>query len=136
MTTLLADATWTKQAACRGHDPELWWAIPGSTEDLQAQRICLTQCPVRDQCLEYALYTGQEYGRWGGLDERQRRQAARDRFQRQVAVEASRLVDSHGAMEVLQELADRGVSPSIIATQFGVQTATVRRWLANIGSRP
>jgi len=37
----------------------------------EAKAICAT-CPVREECLEYALETNQDSGIWGGLDEEQR----------------------------------------------------------------
>ncbi|MDQ0904130.1 hypothetical protein QFZ22_000115 [Streptomyces canus] len=41
------------------------------------------RCPVMDQCLQWALESGQESGVWGGLSERERRsmqrRAARNR---------------------------------------------------------
>lgn len=37
----------------------------------RAKAIC-TLCPVRDECLDYALRTKQEYGVWGGLSENER----------------------------------------------------------------
>ncbi|GAA4888653.1 hypothetical protein GCM10023237_02480 [Streptomyces coeruleoprunus] len=48
----------------------------------EAKRVC-GRCPVRDQCLRWALDTGQDHGVWGGTgeDERRtiRRRAARAR---------------------------------------------------------
>ena len=38
----------------------------------EAKRIC-TGCPVRDECLEYALANDERFGIWGGLSERERR---------------------------------------------------------------
>jgi WhiB family redox-sensing transcriptional regulator len=39
-------------------------------------------CPVRAQCLDYALETHQLFGIWGGLSERQRRHLMRQQGRR------------------------------------------------------
>ena len=38
----------------------------------KAKAVC-AGCPVRKDCLEFALDTSQEYGIWGGYDEDERR---------------------------------------------------------------
>jgi WhiB family redox-sensing transcriptional regulator len=43
-----------------------------------AKRICAT-CPVRRQCLEYALANDVSHGVWGGASERERRRIMRRR---------------------------------------------------------
>jgi WhiB family transcriptional regulator, redox-sensing transcriptional regulator len=71
------DHTWWRElAACRDYDPELFFPIGktglGRAEVRQAKAVC-AGCPVREQCLEFALGTGQEFGVWGGYDEDERR---------------------------------------------------------------
>ena len=34
---------------------------------------------MREECLDYALVTGQKFGIWGGMSERERRRAGRQR---------------------------------------------------------
>jgi WhiB family redox-sensing transcriptional regulator len=46
----------------------------------KAKAVCAS-CPVRTQCLEYALETGQE-GIWGGKTEDERRSLRRSRQRR------------------------------------------------------
>lgn len=65
------EVDWAGQARCREVDPELFFAR-GLAEAKPAIRIC-TRCPVRDQCLDYALTNEIDHGVWGGLTERQRR---------------------------------------------------------------
>lgn len=62
---------WMLQAACRNHDHHLWFPTRGETTR-KGKTIC-TQCPVRLQCLNYAITTHQEFGTWGGLSPDQRR---------------------------------------------------------------
>lgn len=60
------EENWRLFAACRDHDPELWF--PAKKTDPrreQAQRIC-RDCPVRTQCAEFATQTDSAYGIWGG----------------------------------------------------------------------
>ena len=62
---------WRKHAACRGLDPELFHPERGEVTD-QAKHVCFG-CPVRDECLTYALTHFEKFGIWGGLSERERR---------------------------------------------------------------
>jgi WhiB family redox-sensing transcriptional regulator len=41
-----------------------------------AKRICIG-CPVRQECLDYALVSNQRFGIWGGLTEEERRPVRR-----------------------------------------------------------
>ncbi|HEV8115212.1 MAG TPA: WhiB family transcriptional regulator [Acidimicrobiales bacterium] len=44
-------------------------------------------CPVRQQCLEFAITTNQEYGVWGGHSEEERRVVRRQWRARQRAAQ-------------------------------------------------
>jgi WhiB family redox-sensing transcriptional regulator len=61
---------WTAQALCFGADPEDFFP-PGDAPATEAQDICAA-CPVRGQCLAYAVTAGEPFGIWGGLDPQQR----------------------------------------------------------------
>lgn len=64
------DPVVSKLAACRGKDPELFFAPPGQG---QAARAICASCPVRFACLEEALASGPSLqGIWGGTSHRQR----------------------------------------------------------------
>jgi hypothetical protein len=57
--------------------------FPTRGEDARrAKKIC-AGCAVRDECLEFALVSGERFGVWGGKSERERRpmrrQLARER---------------------------------------------------------
>lgn len=65
------DQDWRALGECAERDPDLWFA-PGAAEHKEAKRIC-RGCPVRFQCLEYAMDTPVDHGVWGGLTERERR---------------------------------------------------------------
>ncbi len=69
---------WQQRSACRDVDPELFHPIGhvSGTDLLQADRakaIC-ARCPVRQQCLEFAIDNGEQHGIFGGMDERERRE--------------------------------------------------------------
>ena len=76
---------WQWRAACRGEDANLFFP-PNHVEDRearllreqQAKAICAT-CPVRIECLEYAVRTRESHGIWGGLNELERRILIRQR---------------------------------------------------------
>jgi len=70
---------WMRHAKCRGTDPSEYFPSDGVGVE-QAQRICAT-CPVRVECLEYALEHRIEHGVWGGASERERRRILRRRRQ-------------------------------------------------------
>jgi WhiB family redox-sensing transcriptional regulator len=79
----LRDLTdWRDRAACRDEDPELFFPIsiggPSLRQIAQAKQIC-ARCPVRRECLDWALATGQDAGVWGGLAPAERRAVARAR---------------------------------------------------------
>jgi WhiB family transcriptional regulator, redox-sensing transcriptional regulator len=67
---------WRHEAACREVDPELFFPIGNSGPALyqieEARQVC-QRCTVRDQCLRWAIDSGQDAGVWGGLSEDERR---------------------------------------------------------------
>jgi WhiB family redox-sensing transcriptional regulator len=74
---------WEK-ALCRQVDPDLWFPEKGgSTRDPKA--IC-ADCPIRPECLEYALEKDERFGVWGGMSERERRRIKRERAQREATL--------------------------------------------------
>lgn len=68
---------WMAEGLCAQVDMDLHFPEKGgSTAD--AKRICRA-CPVRAECLQYALEHDERYGVWGGVSERERRKLARPR---------------------------------------------------------
>jgi WhiB family redox-sensing transcriptional regulator len=63
-------------ALCAQVDPELFFPEQGEPSR-PARRVCAA-CPVRRPCLEWAVATGQRYGVWGGLSDRERKRWRRD----------------------------------------------------------
>src|ERR1700722_5022286 len=74
-----ASATpWWVDALCRQHTPDLWF--PESEAGMEAVAIC-AECPVRTDCLSWAIEHNERYGIWGGVSARGR-QRIRDEERR------------------------------------------------------
>lgn len=73
------DTWWIQSAACRGMDTNLFYADRGDTVTVRSAKSVCMSCPVRTDCLEYALATADNIGIWGGLTPR-----ARARLRRQA----------------------------------------------------
>lgn len=69
---LLAVEPWMEDAICAQTDPEAFFPQRGGSSR-QAKAVCLA-CEVRLDCLAYALDRGEQFGIWGGLSEKERRQ--------------------------------------------------------------
>lgn len=63
--------TWATSALCKGK-PQQWWypenfnSMACRRDVAQAKLYC-NICPVKQQCLEYALVHHEEHGVWGGM---------------------------------------------------------------------
>ncbi len=60
-----APSQWREQALCAQADPDLWFPEPG--ESARTAKLICDWCPVRGECLEWALAAGEPYGIYGGL---------------------------------------------------------------------
>ena len=73
---------WRHKAACREEEPELFFPIgntgPALMQIDEAKRVCLA-CDVTENCLNWAIQSGQDAGVWGGLNEDERRSLKRKR---------------------------------------------------------
>ncbi len=84
-------SSWRFQARCADQDPDLFFPVgssgPALRQTLRAKAVC-AQCPVRAECLEWALDTRQPHGVWGGLDEHERERlqgAGREAYEEPIA---------------------------------------------------
>ena len=87
-------AQWRRSAACRGCDVALFFPV-GSTgpavDQIAAAKAVCGHCPVRADCLDFALVTNQESGVWGGATEEERRRLRRSWLaQRRRRLQAAR----------------------------------------------
>jgi WhiB family transcriptional regulator, redox-sensing transcriptional regulator len=71
---------WRSAAACASADPEMFFPVSKAGKALEhaaeAKAIC-ADCPVRSDCLAFALRTRQSYGIWGGMTEEERADSRR-----------------------------------------------------------
>ena len=76
--------SWQDRAACAGTTAELFFGPDGETaqereiREAKAAAVCAA-CPVRANCLDYALRNSIRHGIWGGLNGEER---ARERRRR------------------------------------------------------
>ena len=96
---------WRHIAACREVDPELFFPIGNSGPALlqieEAKQVC-RRCSVLDECLRWAIDSGQDAGVWGGMSEDERRavkrRSVRLRARASVLLPGSWLV-AHGQVD-------------------------------------
>ncbi|GAX49151.1 WhiB family transcriptional regulator [Streptomyces olivochromogenes] len=76
---------WHERAACLRVDPDLFFPVGNSGPTLvqidEAKAVC-GRCPVAQQCLSWAVQTGQVDGIWGGMTESERRAVSRREVRR------------------------------------------------------
>lgn len=79
--------SWHEDAGCRGLPVRVFFGVEGesrhqkATREREAKQVC-SWCPVRAECLQWALETPEKYGTWGGLDEDERASERRRRMRR------------------------------------------------------
>lgn len=66
---------WMADGLCAETDPEAFYPEKGGSTR-EGKAVC-AGCPVRAECLEYALENRERHGIWGGLSERERRKLER-----------------------------------------------------------
>ncbi|WP_350347226.1 WhiB family transcriptional regulator [Agromyces sp. G08B096] len=69
---------WKELATCAQISSDPWFPEAGGDGGAQAKAICAT-CPVRQQCLDYAIEHHERYGIWGGLGRDERARYAREK---------------------------------------------------------
>jgi WhiB family redox-sensing transcriptional regulator len=74
---LVDQLAWQDQANCKGANADLFFPERGASTR-SAKAIC-RECTVRQECLDFAIETGEKFGIWGGLSERERRRVRRER---------------------------------------------------------
>jgi len=115
-------ARWRERAACRGARIEVFFPGRGETAG-PARQVC-ARCPVRQQCLEFAVSNRIVYGIWGGLTGPERRALQSDWLR------AARR-DRDGAIRAADAA---GITAEAIGRSFGLSRMTVTR-IARRGNR-
>lgn len=77
MITLAVSLEIADQAVCGQVDPELFFPEKGGS--VREPKLLCAVCPVRQECLDWALANDVRHGVWGGLSERERRRLRQDR---------------------------------------------------------
>lgn len=62
---------WARRGVCAQTDPDMFY--PHQGEHARAARQVCAGCPVRDECLDWALTHHERWGIWGGFTARERR---------------------------------------------------------------
>lgn len=129
-----AFADWRDSAACLGAATDVFFPVGSSPEALdqveEAKRDC-QRCPVRSQCLAWALEAKQDFGVWGGLDEEERREIHGRRAPRSRPVNgktvAQNLFDAR--RQEFLELLRQEKTPTDIARVLETNVQTVNNML-------
>lgn len=66
---------WRERGLCREYDPEYFF---NPDTEFVATQVC-NPCPVKHECLAWAIEHKVQFGVWGGLTEGQRRKATTKR---------------------------------------------------------
>lgn len=67
---------WTCRAACVRADPDLFFPVgvgPLCQDQIRLAKRWCAGCPVADDCLAWAVSTGERHGIWGGTTPDERR---------------------------------------------------------------
>ena len=76
MDDVFDDFEWRDLAACLDHTRAVFFPAGESgaaARQLEQVKSICSGCPVRLECLGYAVETGQRFGVWGGTDEEERK---------------------------------------------------------------
>lgn len=81
---LAIPGSWAERALCAQADPDAWFPDRNSREHITLAKLICARCPVRGQCLEYALsgadtWGGIAVGIWAGTTPRERDRLRRRR---------------------------------------------------------
>jgi WhiB family redox-sensing transcriptional regulator len=78
----VSNRKWTEQAACKGMDTNLFFPDDRTPQNSSkydvAKQVC-AECPVKEECLTYAIENDIRVGMFGGMSRKQRRVEARMR---------------------------------------------------------
>ena len=98
---------WQDAAACRGEDLMLFFGPDGERQperdirERKAKQVCAS-CPVRIECLNYAVARPEKYGTWGGLNEDERSVVA---FHHDARTACSAAAEAGGTAVLLHPIA-------------------------------
>lgn len=75
---MILNVDWLEHAACAGRDPRAFFANGcHSREQVKAAKQVCAACPVREECAQWAISTGEKNGVWGGMSQKELRKKRR-----------------------------------------------------------
>ena len=81
MLAATASPEWQRDAECARYAGVVDFFPSRGESAADAKAVCVA-CPVREECLDFALRMRISHGVWGGMSERERRQVRRRRLRR------------------------------------------------------
>ncbi|KUN15878.1 transcription factor WhiB [Streptomyces corchorusii] len=121
---------WVDQGLCRAQPDRMF--AEGAAQN-EAKAVCAA-CPVRLDCLAYALDHREEYGVWGAMTERERRALLRRRPAVTSWAEIFRAAAAHP--DPAPVAARRGVAPAVDRDASRAGDRTPYRPVPARGRRP
>ncbi|XBH22991.1 WhiB family transcriptional regulator [Jonesiaceae bacterium BS-20] len=76
LTEVSERETWRDEAVCAQVGPDVFFPVRGGATT-SAKALC-AQCPVIEQCLTWAIESGEPHGVWGGMSTADRRAYAKE----------------------------------------------------------
>jgi WhiB family redox-sensing transcriptional regulator len=117
---------WQAHTACTPDDTDLFY--PDSAESpaayAAAREICAA-CPVRTDCLEWAMELGDPHGMWGGLTGRERQRLAQQRGTTMQQLRNQHRIDQQNTEILIEWRAGQaaGKSASQLGHRHGISAA-------------
>lgn len=76
---------WQERAECRGEELEMFFS---ADHEAEAKAVC-GWCPVRDECLDWAIELNTSHGVYGGMTADERKAERRRRMRRAAGAEVA-----------------------------------------------
>jgi len=78
------DNAFMKYAACKGLSREIFFPERGANTQIKKALSICGVCPVKDDCLRYAMNNKIDFGVWGGMSANQRIRKARRSWKKTI----------------------------------------------------
>ena len=76
----LEQEDWMLEGGCANSDSDIFFPVGSSMKAMKkvnAAKLICAECPVINECLDYAIRTNQDSGIWGGTTEDERKSIRR-----------------------------------------------------------
>jgi WhiB family redox-sensing transcriptional regulator len=129
LATLINPQPWADQALCAQVAFDMHYPESGSP-GAEAKAVC-AMCPVRMECLQYAIDNGEKFGIWGGLNENERRHFKHTGTVRpRLEPKPRPVTERHAARLALYQT---GATDPQIAEACGVSRGVIYQWRRHYG---